>query len=235
MGLREFLDEAPRESRLPATAPVERAAIYKTVDPHGCSAWYRTPGGSYSESMNTMTATRNGDATAPASPAVGDDELARARFVEAMAAAPTAVTVVVHSDGERITGQTVSALSSVTADPPMLLVCINTRSPLQRRLAVGQEFSVNVLAPEQTEIANSFAGRGSDDLSAYAVEKVDWIASDFGVPTIAGATSSFVCRVESHLLRATHGIVIARVLSSSHEAAAPHGLAYCQRAYRTLS
>src|SRR5690625_4851400 len=92
-------------------------------------------------------------------------EVKRREFVSAMAAVPTAVTVVAFNDGEQIWGQTVSAFASVTADPPTLLVCINTRSPLHHHLEPGSKFSVNVLAPSQVEIANCFAGKSSEKLA----------------------------------------------------------------------
>lgn len=158
----------------------------------------------------------------------------RTAFVDAMAAAPTAVTVVVHSDGTRTTAQTVSAFASVTADPPTLLVCINQRSRLLPMLTEGEVFSVNLLSPEQSHIADSFAGRAGPELGPYDIERVGWRTWPSGIRTISGAASSFLCRVEARYAQGTHGIVVARVLGSHRDSDSPFGLSYCQRDYRTM-
>ena len=192
-----------------------------------------SPGRTF-ESMNTTPAILAEDRNAlraEARPLDAD----RDAFVEAMAAAPTAVTVVVHSDGEQVTGQTVSAFASVTADPPTLLVCINQRSRLSSLLRPGELFSVNLLAPEQSAIADSFAGRHGAELEPYDTGRVDWVDRAGGVRTVSGAASSFECSVEAHHLQGTHGIVVARVLASHRSAEASFGLSYCQRGYRALT
>src|SRR5436190_4986272 len=54
----------------------------------------------------------------------------RAEFVDAMSRAATGVTVVTSDGIAGRFGQTVSAMCSVSADPPTLLVCINRKSPI---------------------------------------------------------------------------------------------------------
>lgn len=184
--------------------------------------------------MNSITAYQNTVSEGPKKLAPQVDDQRRAAFVSAMAAAPTAVTVVAFDDGEKIWGQTVSAFASVSADPPTLLVCLNQRSPLHDRLREGAEFSVNLLAPAQTAIANCFAGRSSDVLPAYGAALLEWDLSLTGVPLLRGATSAFACRVASTRAQATHGIVIGEVLETSRTEDQSHGLAYCQRDYREL-
>lgn len=161
-------------------------------------------------------------------------EVKRREFVSAMAAVPTAVTVVAFNDGEQIWGQTVSAFASVTADPPTLLVCINTRSPLHHHLEPGSKFSVNVLAPSQVEIANCFAGKSSEKLPAYASHLLEWDYLDGSVPVLREATSSFSCELESIIPQGTHGVMVGRVTASIRSDDEPLGLAYCNRQYRDL-
>src|SRR3954451_16704133 len=80
-------------------------------------------------------------------------------FVAAMGAALTSVTVVSTDGHAGRLALTVSAMTSVSADPPMLLVCINRASPLLGALRANGCFAVNVLGEHQAAIADTFAGR----------------------------------------------------------------------------
>src|SRR4051812_1143680 len=98
--------------------------------------------------------------------------LAPSAYIHAMGAAVTGVTVVTTTtpaDGP--IGRTVSAMCSVSAEPPLLLVSIRSQSPLATAIAERGAFAVNVLSGEQAALAESFAGRG-DDPHAFATR--DW-------------------------------------------------------------
>ncbi|MBA4324880.1 MAG: flavin reductase [Rhodobacter sp.] len=156
----------------------------------------------------------------------------RAAFVEGMSRAATFVAVAT-TDGEGgRAGVTVSSLTSVSADGehPSLLVCINRQSPAATAILQNRAFCANLLAEDQQEIANLFAGRSATD-RAERFDRVDWAAGDIGQPLLAGATASFECRLATALLWETHHVIIGRVnmvrLSGSGSA-----LLYGQRAYR---
>lgn len=75
-----------------------------------------------------------------------DDQL-RQSFVEAMSRTTAAVTIVTTDGIAGRFGQTVSAATSVTADPPVLLVCLFTRTPVAEAVYANGCFAVNVLSP----------------------------------------------------------------------------------------
>ena len=81
------------------------------------------------------------------------------RFVAAMAGAATQVSVVTTDGAAGRFGVTVSAFSSVSAEPPLVLVCINRRSPAIAAITANNAFCVNLLGDDQSDIANCFAGR----------------------------------------------------------------------------
>jgi flavin reductase len=157
-----------------------------------------------------------------------DGETARATFVNAMGAAVTGVTIVTtNGPGGRL-GRTISAMASVSADPPMLLVCVNGRSPLARAIRANGVFGVSVLGEHQADVSDTFAGR-SQSARPFEFAARYWDADAAGVPLLAGAAACFVCRVESAVEAGTHTVFIGGVLETGHSTASP--LAYTSRAY----
>jgi flavin reductase (DIM6/NTAB) family NADH-FMN oxidoreductase RutF len=157
--------------------------------------------------------------------------LDRDRFLDAMSRAATGVTVVT-SDGEigRF-GQTVSAMSSVSADPPMLLICINQKSPICAAIRRHGVFAVNVLRADQRRLAEVFAGRPRRG-APYDFSVARWDTDVTGSPVLAGAVARFDCTVEAAHQAGTHVIFVGNVVSASAGAGAP--LVYAGRGYGEL-
>ncbi len=80
-------------------------------------------------------------------------------FVEAMAAAASGVSIVTTDGPAGRFGLTVSALTSVSADPPLLLACINRKNPISAAITENGCFVANLLAENQVALAKIFAGR----------------------------------------------------------------------------
>ena len=99
-----------------------------------------------------------------------------------------------------------TAVSSLSLDPPSLLVCINRSASLHGPLAEAEVFGVNVLGLANRGVADRFAnGHGADRFAQGQWEQ--W----HGVPVLANAQSSFVCRrADSHVF-GTHSIFIGQV------------------------
>jgi flavin reductase (DIM6/NTAB) family NADH-FMN oxidoreductase RutF len=156
----------------------------------------------------------------------------RAAFVEGMSRAATFVAVAT-TDGEGgRDGVTVSSLTSVSADgeQPSLLVCINRQSPAAAAILQNRAFCANLLAEDQQDLANLFAGRsGTERKDRF--DRAAWEAGPLGQPILSGATAVFECRLATALLWETHHIIVGRVA-----AVRLHGsgsaLLYGQRAYR---
>ena len=156
----------------------------------------------------------------------------RAAFVEGMSRAATFVAVAT-TDGEGgRDGVTVSSMTSVSADGehPSLLVCINRQSAAATAILQNRAFCANLLAEDQQDVANLFAGRSATDRTER-FDRVTWEGGDIGQPVLAGATAVFECRLATALLWETHYILVGRVAAVrlSDKASA---LLYGQRAYR---
>jgi flavin reductase len=156
----------------------------------------------------------------------------RTAFVEGMSRAATFVAVAT-TDGEGgRAGVTVSSLTSISADgeQPSLLVCINRQSPAATAILQNRAFCANLLAENQQEVSNLFAGRGTGDRSER-FDRTAWEVGELGQPLLTGATASFECRLATALLWETHHIIVGRVVSVRLSDTAST-LLYGQRAYR---
>jgi flavin reductase (DIM6/NTAB) family NADH-FMN oxidoreductase RutF len=140
-----------------------------------------------------------------------DREISSDQFRGAMRHLAGGVSVITVGRGNDITGMTVTSVSSLSVDPPTLLVSINRESsswPLLKRYGV---FGVNILTSDQLEVAERFSGKdGLKGADRFAGAR--WITRVSGVPLLAGALAAVDCEVEDIVERHSHAIVIGRVL-----------------------
>ncbi|HEY7029985.1 MAG TPA: flavin reductase family protein [Thermomicrobiales bacterium] len=155
----------------------------------------------------------------------------RATFIEAMSRAAAGVTVVATAGDLGRFGQTVSAMCSVSADPPLLLVCINRKSACGEAIARHRVFSVNVLRADQQRVSQVFAGRPRTG-EAYDFDCAIWEVATTGSPLLVGAVARFDCALETVHDAATHRIFVGRVVASDSAQGTP--LVYSQRGYGEL-
>ena len=149
-------------------------------------------------------------------------------FVRAMRGAVTGVTIVTTDGAAGRFGVTVSAFSSVSAEPPMVLVCVNRSSPVSDALAVNACFAVNVLSTSQQSLADTFAG-SPDSSAPYDFGAARWNASTTGAPVLAGAVAGFDCALATTVDAGTHRIFIGRVVDVATATKSP--LLYSNRRY----
>ena len=120
----------------------------------------------------------------------GDGGHLAGTFREVMAGVSTPVAVVTTVSGGEPYGTTVSAFTSLSLTPPMVMVALDERSELLRRLSAGSPLGVNVLRSGQSTLAQVFARKGADKFSG-----VTWDL-DAGAPRLggdAGAGSAARC------------------------------------------
>ena len=98
--------------------------------------------------------------TVQAAPALSScpDEAAE-KYIAAMGMAATSVCVVTTDGPSGRFGLTVSSVTSVSAEPPLLLACLNRKSPAAAAIAGNGHFAVSVLAVENRSFAETFSGR----------------------------------------------------------------------------
>src|ERR1700722_3327894 len=139
------------------------------------------------------------------------------------------VSVITAGRGTEITGMTVTSVSSLSVDPPTLIVSVNREASSWPVLKRHGFFGINILAADQLEIAERFSGKGGLK-GAERFAGAQWTTRVSGVPLLAGALAAIDCEVEDIVERHSHAIVIGRVLDMQ---LSPRGaaLAYWQGQY----
>ncbi|MDB5565953.1 MAG: flavin reductase [Tardiphaga sp.] len=139
-----------------------------------------------------------------------DRDVPSADFRGAMRALAGGVSVITVGRGKEISGMTVTSVSSLSVDPPTLIVSVNRQSsswPLLQRYGA---FGVNILTADQLDIAERFSGK--DGLKgAERFAGAQWTTRATGVPLLVGGLAAIDCDVEEVIERHSHAIVIGRV------------------------
>ena len=140
--------------------------------------------------------------TTPAA-AITSDE-----FRLAMRSLAGAVNLVTSSYRGRKAGMTATAVCSVCAEPPSILVCINKKAATYRTVALSRIFCVNLLRAEDWELSTAFGGAQSieERFRSHA-----WTRHATGAPVFADALCALDCRVVKAYSHGTHGVFIGQV------------------------
>mgnify|MGYP001765854986 CR=1 FL=1 len=138
-----------------------------------------------------------------------------AAFRAAMARFPGAVTIVTARDGAERRGITATAVCSVSAEPPSLLVCLNRRTGTCAAVQTSGRFAVNLLAGDGGALALAFAGAtGATGEAKFATG--DWGEDGFGLPLLADAVLGFSCEVAEVIEAGSHCVFIGHIAAVSH-------------------
>jgi flavin reductase (DIM6/NTAB) family NADH-FMN oxidoreductase RutF len=156
--------------------------------------------------------------------------LARDAFLRAMRRVASSVAVVSTDGPAGCHGATVSAFSSVSADPPMVLVCLRSGSRIADAVTANGKLCVNVLPQDRHDLANRFSGRDDHQIKDRFLG-VDYFGDQGVAPEIQGATI-FSGSVEQIVAAGSHSIFICQVLNVREGAAAP--LTYLDGNYHSV-
>lgn len=139
----------------------------------------------------------------------------------------TGVTVVTMIDetGAPL-GFTANSFTSVSLDPPLLLVCLAKTSSNYDAFMAARGFAVNILAEDQVDISNTFARPAQDRFAQVA-----WSNGPFGAPVLDGVTAWFDCALHQTTDAGDHVILIGHV--QAFDVGATPGLGYARGAYVT--
>jgi flavin reductase (DIM6/NTAB) family NADH-FMN oxidoreductase RutF len=137
-----------------------------------------------------------------------------ADFVSAMGQHVSSVCVITSALQDKRYGLTATAMSSVCAEPPRLLVCVNKLGASHEAIVSAGFFCVNVLAEEQDNVAKAFAGMMGKDFDRFSVGTWDELVT--GAPSLVHATSVFDCRIVDVIDQFSHSVFIGEVLAARH-------------------
>jgi flavin reductase (DIM6/NTAB) family NADH-FMN oxidoreductase RutF len=153
---------------------------------------------------------------APARPGAGvpgdiADKPALRRALGAFATGVTIVTTLAPGTAEPV-GFTANSFTSVSLDPPLLLVCLAHTAASYNAFRDAESFAVNVLAADQEETARRFATRGADKFG-----QTRWQSGLRGAPLIEGCLARFDCAMHQRVEAGDHDILMGRVIGFSRQ------------------
>lgn len=132
---------------------------------------------------------------------------------------PTGVTVVTSMREGEPRGVTVSAFVSVSADPPLVLICINREARSYLYISTSKVFCVNILSGDQRNLAERFAGK----LREHQFDGVAYDVDVTGAAVLQGTVAHLDCEVAEEHRAGSHSIFIGRVLSAKSRTGSPLG------------
>jgi DNA-binding GntR family transcriptional regulator/flavin reductase (DIM6/NTAB) family NADH-FMN oxidoreductase RutF len=117
------------------------------------------------------------------------------------------VAVITASHEGTHRGMTVSAIASLSLDPPMIVACLNAASSTQEVVRRAGVFAVNVLAEDQGDLAERFARRGVDPFDG-----LDYALGVTGAPVFPGALAVLECRIAQEVPGGSHRVLLSDVV-----------------------
>jgi flavin reductase (DIM6/NTAB) family NADH-FMN oxidoreductase RutF len=150
-------------------------------------------------------------------------------FRTLMGSFPTGVAVVTTRDaGDQLAGMTASALSSVSLEPPLLLVCVDRATDFHQSIEVARHFAVSVLASDQETLSRRFASETPDRFAGVGYE-----LDDYGLPLLSGAAAHIICQRWDARPAGDHTLFLGLVIAGASYARTP--LVHFRGGYRWLA
>jgi flavin reductase (DIM6/NTAB) family NADH-FMN oxidoreductase RutF len=125
-------------------------------------------------------------------------------------------------------GLTVSSFTSVSLQPPLILICLGHAVSVIEMFREADFFGLSVLAEGQRHLSERFARKGEDRFDG-----VEWHPGQNGAPLIAGALAQIECAIEQRVAAGDHDIFIGRMVHASVAEGTP--LIHFASRYRRLS
>jgi flavin reductase (DIM6/NTAB) family NADH-FMN oxidoreductase RutF len=150
-------------------------------------------------------------------------------FRKTMGLFATGVTVVLAEVDDDIFGMTANAVTSVSLDPPLVLVCVEKRANLMAYLRKSGGFSINILNEDQADLSRYFANIWTEpEPPAFSFEP--WV----GGPRLVNSIGSIACEITEYLEGGDHWIVLARVIDLYRADDPPDPLLFYRGQYRQV-
>lgn len=152
-------------------------------------------------------------------------------FRQAMGHFATGVTVITTDGPDGLHAMTANAVTSVSLDPPLILVCVGHSARLSEYLPHGQRFAVNILGDNQEPESRYFSGTRSDS-SPTPRFRFEYFHES---PTLTGCITTLICDVNQRYSGGDHDIVLGEVRRIQHDHIDRGPLLFYQGRYASLS
>ena len=149
---------------------------------------------------------------------------------EIMGLFATGVTVIGTRVGDETWGMTANAFTSLSLDPPLVLVCVDNTKATHEKMSAGKCFSVNLLKADQVELSNRFAFKGPRDFS-----DLDVITEVTGAPILKDSLGYVDCETHEILSGGDHDIFVGRIVAGKVLSDDAEPLLYYRGGYAALA
>jgi flavin reductase (DIM6/NTAB) family NADH-FMN oxidoreductase RutF len=150
-------------------------------------------------------------------------------FRQALSQFASGITVITTRDAAgRAYGLTASAFTSVSLEPPLVLVSVDLKSDSHPGFREGGKFAVSILAEGQDEISRRFAWKGGDRFAGSPM-----LDGELGLPLVPGALAHLECEVVTATEAGDHILYLGRVLFANVQPGRP--LVYHRGGYRLFA
>ena len=129
-------------------------------------------------------------------------------FKKVAASFASGVTAITTGTNGHYHGMTASAFTSLSLNPPLILVCLDLNSTTLSVIKEHTQFAVNILSRDQEWISQALATRGQHDLAGIPVKQ-----GYLGLPVIEGALAHFECTLRGEYIEGDHVILVGAVES----------------------
>ncbi|WP_193180113.1 flavin reductase family protein [Nisaea sediminum] len=151
------------------------------------------------------------------------------QFRDVMGRFASGVTVVTTAGDGGYAGFTASSFSSVSLDPPLVLVCLGRDAACHEAFVSGTGFAVNILSASQADLSVRFSSEVGDRFEGVPYKT--WVT---GAPVLDGVLAAIDCRLRAVHDGGDHSILVGRVERLGPVAADAEPLLYYRGAYQTL-
>ena len=129
-------------------------------------------------------------------------------FRQAAGRFATGITVATVMDAEGMPhGLTANSFTSVSLEPPLVLVCVGHAAATLESFRTAKYFGVNILAEDQRTLSERFARKGHNRF-----EGIDWHPGKTGVPLLPGVVAALECEVHRKIAAGDHDVFLGEVV-----------------------
>lgn len=127
----------------------------------------------------------------------------------------TGVTIITTADGEHLQGMTANAISSLSLDPVMILICVEKSTYTHGVIDRAGIFAVNILGEHQESVSRVFAKRGEPEKGSLRGQ--GFTIGETGAPILTGCLAFLECRVAEKIEGGDHSIFLGEVVHQGVE------------------
>lgn len=153
-------------------------------------------------------------------------------FLTGMQLLAASATIITSASDDKRAGMVATAVCSLAADPPSLLICANRTSRTYGHILQAGRFVVNVVPDDRADLVAAFASK--DDKETQFRKAGTWTASAHGMPVLDEAVAAFECRVTEVTDTSTHAVFFAEV-DQVHVDPTKSALIYARQSFSKLT